>query len=127
MKRSLMIFVVLISLFGCTKQSTKIAIDANREIERGNDEVFELLCYNYKTYLFNEFKNCKTPEDFDRVFKQREALETYVIQHERLRTYRMITVDRFLLDQQGILDLEWKKWSSWVKELKQSEPSEVGN
>ena len=127
MKRSLMIFVVLISLFGCTKQSTKIAIDANREIERGNDEVFELLCYNYKTYLFNEFKNCKTPEDFDRVFKQREALETYVIQHERLRTYRMITVDRFLLDQQGILDLEWKKWSSWVKELKQSEPSEAGN
>lgn len=108
----------MILIAGCTKGTTKIVIDAQRDIERKQDEVFQRMLHNSKTYIFNKIKAAKTDEEYDAVYKEREALETYVVQWERLRTYRIVTVDRFLFDSQGILDLEYKKWSEWYKGIK---------
>lgn len=110
--------LTLLLVTGCTSPSTKQAIDAQRTIETKQDEVYTKLSTNYKIYLFNAIMACKTPEEFNTIWLQREALETYTIQWERLRAYRMLTIDRKLYDDQGILDLEIKKLKAFFEETK---------
>jgi hypothetical protein len=100
-------------LFGCTSNSTFQAIESQRKISKLQDEVVNDLALNSKHYIFQKLKQPNlTEEDYSNIYNEREAVEKYLIQWERLRTLRMVTVDRKLFDDQGILNVKYKSFVS---------------
>lgn len=100
-------------LVGCTSPSTKLAIQSSKVIEAGQDEIVNKLSYNVKLYQYNELKeriarNSADPTYLNEFWNAREGLEMMLIQWERLRALRLLTIDTKLISDQSIIDLKYK-------------------
>lgn len=109
----------LVLLVGCTSPSTKLAITTNDEIEQRQDRVFNQMAHNTKVYQYNELKSKIKSGQADDAFlsdfwNQRNGLEAYMIEWERIRTLKYVSVNPFLYAQQSQLDLHYKSMKDWL-------------
>ena len=105
---------LLVSLCGCTKASTKIAIETSTEYIARNDDLINKYHDLVLQYMFTCFalKNNLTAEqlsEFNKLWNNRNVVEFWLIQHERNDTLHTVGIDAKLYDDQAIFSLMLEK------------------
>lgn len=114
--------ILLVLLSGCTGPSTKLAIEKQREIENRQDEIVENMNYSLLVYQYQDLRDKihsgKADDDYlSSMWNARNGLQNMMIQWERIRALRLITIDTYLYAQQNILDLKYKRMREWLNEV----------
>ncbi len=112
----LVLFGVVLS--GCTSESTRIALEAQRRADEVQQAVFDrqhdalrVLLYRDALQRLENAGLSMSPERRDalsEIWNERDLVEFWAVQYERAVALRMIGVDAKLYGDQAVLDLLWK-------------------
>lgn len=114
---------------GCTRESTRVAIETQRRADDVQQVVFdrqhEALC----TLLYRDLLHRAEPaesgwspaqrEALNEVWNERDLIEFWAIQNERARALRLAGVDAKLFTDQSIVDLLWKSLETRMDRARQ--------
>ena len=125
---------VLLLAAGCTAESTRQAIEAQRRVDLVQQTIFErqhdgLSLLLYRDLLYRDLLARLaaagaelTPaqrEVLSAVWNERDLVEFWAIQQERTRALRLIAVDTKLFSDQSIVDLLWKSIETRLERAQQ--------
>ena len=103
----------MILLFcGCTGESTRIALEQSQRIEDIQDTIVRnlhdmALMFMYRDYI-NNIPETEQPKFLD-YNHNRDQIAFWMIQWERARALRLITIDSKLISSQTMIDLLIKR------------------
>lgn len=122
--KKLIATISLLFIVGCTQVSTKLAIDTDRDIDKRRDFIFYQMALNNKIYLYNKLKDKVTsskadPEFLNQVWSEREGIERYAIEWERLRALDLVTVKQKLIADQSIFDIKYKNVKEYIEKAEE--------
>lgn len=122
--KKLIATISLLFIVGCTGDTVKIAIDTDRDIDKRRDFIFYQMSLNNKIYLYNKLKDQVTsgkadPEFLNQVWSEREGVERYAIEWERLRALDLVTVKQKLIADQSIFDLKYKNVKEFIEKAEE--------
>lgn len=104
--------IICLLLCGCTSESTRIALEQSQRIENIQDTLVQNLHDTALLFMYRDFIDT-IPEAEQLKFleynKNRDQLEFWMIQWERARALRLITLDSKLISNQSIIDLLIKR------------------
>jgi hypothetical protein len=113
----------------CTRESTRVAIEAQRRADEVQQAVFErqheALCVLLHRDLLHRLDSAEcglSPaqrEALCDVWNDRDLLEFWSVQNERARFLRLAGVDAKLFSDQSIVDLLWKAIETRVERARQ--------
>jgi len=112
------VFLVLVAICGCTRESLRVALEAQQRADQVQNFVFEkqhealgLLLYRD---LIRRLERAGPPltaaqrSALNEVWNQRDLIEFWRVQHERAKALRLAGVDARLYSRQSIVDLLYK-------------------
>jgi hypothetical protein len=117
---------------GCTRESARVAIDAQRRADEIQRAVFERQHASLRVLLYRDLASrleaagaAAEIEDepraalaaaqrsaLDDAWNDRDLFEFWATQYERAAALRIAAVDAKLAADQSVLDLLWKQWSA---------------
>lgn len=131
--RSLVLLLAGVALAtGCTRESSRVAIDAQRRADEIQRSVFERQHASLRVLLYRDLASrldaasaAAELEDEPRevltaaqrsalndAWNDRDLFEFWAMQYERAAALRAAAVDAKLAGDQSVLDLLWKQWSA---------------
>jgi hypothetical protein len=103
---------------GCTRESTRIAIETQRRSDAVQQAVFERQHEALCVLLYHDLRRrlesggvALSPaqqEVLSAVWNDRDLIESWALQQERAQALRIIGVDAKLFGDQAMIDLLWK-------------------
>jgi hypothetical protein len=103
---------------GCTRESTRIAIETQRRSDEVQQAVFErqheALCVLLYRDLLRRLEggglalSAAQQELLSAVWNDRDLIESWALQQERAQALRIVGVDAKLFGDQAMIDLLWK-------------------
>lgn len=109
-------------LCGCTRESVRVALDAQRRADEVHTAVVERQHAALCTLLFRDALarlrdaglqlDDSHRQQLAEVWSERDLVEFWVLQDERARALRLVGVDAQLYGSQAIADLLWKSWQA---------------
>lgn len=117
---------------GCTPESSRVAIDAQRRADEIQRSVFERQHASLRVLLYRELASrldaASAATELDdepraalaaaqrsalsEAWNDRDLFEFWATQYERAAALRIAAVDAKLAADQSVLDLLWKQWSA---------------
>ena len=120
---------VVLALPGCTRESTRVAIETQRRADEVQQTVFdsqhEALCVLLYRDMLRRLEAANVPlSDSQRaalseVWNDRDLIEFWTLQNERARALRVVGVDIKLFSDQSVLDLLIKQIEARFDRAKQ--------
>jgi hypothetical protein len=108
----------VLAVGGCTGESTRVALDAQRRADQIQQAVFdrqqEALCLLLYRDLLRRLAGAGIElspvqrETLNEVWNDRDLIQFWAMQNERAQALRIIGVDLKLFGEQSIVDLLWK-------------------
>ncbi len=105
---------LLILLGGCTRESVRVAMDAQRRADQVQQAVFDRQHEGLRVLLFRDAVarleragplNASQVAALSDAWNERDLVEFWQVQHERARALRLVGVDAFLASNQSVVDL----------------------
>ena len=103
---------------GCSRESTRLAIEAQRRADQVQQTVFdrqhEALCVLLYRDLLHRLETAEGQllaeqrELLSQVWNDRDLIEFWAVQNERAKALRLLGVDAKLFSDQSVVDLLWK-------------------
>lgn len=120
---------IVMSLAGCTRESLRVALAAQQRADQVQQAVFdrqhEALCILLYRDLERRLEQAELPLSpeqrtaLNEVWNDRDLVEFWRVQHERVRALRLIGVDAKLYSDQAVVDLLYKSLSAKLARGKQ--------
>jgi hypothetical protein len=114
---------------GCTGESLRAALDAQRRADAVQQAVFDCQHEALRILLFRDLLaelergggalTAGQRATVNRAWNDRDLFEFWAVQHERARALRMVGVDVKLYSDQSIVDLLYKQMTAKLDRLKQ--------
>lgn len=130
------LLAVVASLPGCTRESLRLALEAQRRADQVQQAVFdqqhEALCILLYRDLQQQLEQDGEPLSdaqrtvLNQAWNDRDLAEFWRVQHERARALRLIGVDAKLYSDQAPVDLLYKSLSAKLTRGKQGLASYAG-
>jgi hypothetical protein len=125
-----------IGLGGCTRESVRIALAAQRRADQVQQALFdrqhEALCallYRDLQHRLEQSGAALTAAQgsaLNEAWNDRDLVEFWAVQHERAKALRLIGVDAKLYSAQSVIDLLYKMLSAKVDRVEQGLAAQVG-
>jgi hypothetical protein len=116
--RVLTFVAIALTAAGCTRESLRVAIQAQQRADQVQEFVFQrqhealcLLLYRDLLRRLEHAGDALTPEQrtaLNDVWNERDLFEFWRVQHERVKALRLVGVDAKLYSDQSIVDLLYK-------------------
>ncbi|MEP0845586.1 MAG: hypothetical protein HRF50_02065 [Phycisphaerae bacterium] len=123
------ILLLLLLGGGCTGESLRAALDAQRRADAVQQAVFDCQHEALRILLFRDLLaelergggalTAGQRATVNRAWNDRDLFEFWAVQHERARALRMVGVDVKLYSDQSIVDLLYKQMTAKLDRLKQ--------
>jgi hypothetical protein len=130
------LLVAAVAAGGCTRESVRVALEAQQRADRVQQDVFErqheALCVFLYRDLRQRLERDGTPLSqvqaaaLNEVWNDRDLVEFWRVQHERARALRLVGVDAKLYGDQSIVDLLYKSLVAKADRVKEGVAAEVG-
>jgi hypothetical protein len=133
------VFLVLLASVagGCTRESTRIAIETQQRASQIEQAVFERQAEGLRVLLFRDLLarlgqagdaplNAAQRELLSDAWNDRDLAEFWSVQHERARALRLVGVDAMLCGSQSVVDLLLKALNARVERGKQGVAAAAG-
>lgn len=124
------------ALSGCTRESVRLAISAQRRADEVQRSVFEHQHAALRVLLYRDLavrlaQDAAPLNDVQRAalsatWNDRDLAEFWALQYERAASLRTATVDAALASQQSIIDLLWKQLTARGDRVAEGIAAEVG-
>lgn len=110
------------ALCGCTRESIRVALEAQRRADEVHAAVVERQHAALCSLLFRDTLaglnaaglqlDPAAQQYLEKVWNERDLMEFWLVQDERARALRVVGVDAQLYGAQAIPDLLWKGWQA---------------
>ncbi len=107
--------LVFLLTAGCTRESTRIAIESHRRADQVQQAVFDQQHETLRILLYRDLgRRLETDsralsaaqlETLSEVWNDRDLIEFWAVQHERAKALRLLGVDAKLFGDQSVVDL----------------------
>lgn len=125
-----------LTLSGCTRESLRVALNAQRRADQVNQAVFDRQHESLRVLLYRDLLHrlsasgvvlgAPQRELLSSVWNERDLLEFWALQHERARALRLAGVDAKLYADQSIVDLLIKQAETRVDRLSEHVAAQAG-
>lgn len=128
--------VSMLGMSGCTRDSTRVAIETQRRVDEVQQAVFDDQHEALRVLLYRDLVHrLEVPgvelepvqrETLNEVWNDRDLLEFWAIQNERAKALRVAGVDAKLFSDQSVIDLLLKSVEARFDRAAQGLAAELG-